>query len=39
MPERNVAVASAVGSALLALIRAIAVLVPLAYTLARWAAP
>jgi hypothetical protein len=38
MIERNVDVSTAVGAALFALVRAIAVLVPLGYTLSLWAA-
>ena len=38
MIERNVAVSTAVGSALFALVRAIAVLIPVGYTLSHWAA-
>ena len=37
MLERNVAVSTAVGSILFAFMRAIAVLVPLGYTLSHWA--
>jgi hypothetical protein len=38
MIERNLAVSAAVGSAVFALVRAIAVLVPLGWTLSHWAA-
>jgi hypothetical protein len=38
MPERNLAVGSALGSVLFALLRAIALLVPLGYTLSHWGA-
>ena len=38
MLERNLAVSSVVGSALFALVRAIAVLVSLGYTLTHWVA-
>ena len=36
MPERNLAVGSAVGAILFELLRAIALLVPLGYTLSHW---
>ena len=38
MPARNVVASAAVGPILFALARAIAILVPLGYTLSRWAA-